>query len=87
MSKDKNQKIKCDVDSCKFNNSEEQKCDLEEIKVSSTCDNNDCKCTEETICDSFEEKEDNEPLNNEQESDTEIDEYEEIEVEEEIEEE
>ncbi len=55
MSKDGKQKIKCDVYSCKHNNKEDNICDLEEIKVSCTCDNDDCDCNNDTICYSFEE--------------------------------
>ncbi len=58
MSKDKKQTIKCDVHSCKYNNTEDNFCDLDEIKFSCTCDNDDCECTNDTICYSFEEDED-----------------------------
>ena len=53
--KKNNQTIKCDVTSCAFNNSKKNFCDLEEIKVSSkeTCD---CDTKKDTICDSFEAK-------------------------------
>ena len=53
-----NQTIKCDVESCKYNNTDNYECELDEIKVSCNCANDDCTCSEETICDSFEEKED-----------------------------
>lgn len=56
MSKDKKQTIKCDVDTCKFNNTDDKLCELDEIKVSCICDSDDCRSTDETICDSFEEK-------------------------------
>lgn len=56
MSKNKKQTIKCDVDSCKFNNSKENSCELEEIQISCSCDKDDCRCNDETICDSFSEK-------------------------------
>lgn len=55
MSKDKKQIIKCDVESCKYNNIDDKLCELDEIKVSCICDNDDCRSTDETICDSFEE--------------------------------
>ena len=45
--------IKCDVESCKHNNCENVCCELDEIKISCTCNNNCCKKTEETICQSF----------------------------------
>lgn len=51
--KKKNQKIKCEVDSCKYNDSCKN-CSLDEIKVSCNCGNPNCK--DETICDSFEEQ-------------------------------
>ena len=56
MSKDKKQTIKCDVESCKYNNTDDKLCELDEIKVSCICDNDDCRSNDETICDSFEEK-------------------------------
>lgn len=46
-----NQKIKCDVDSCKYNDCSEKRCQLNEIKIS--CDYR-ADCKDETICDSFE---------------------------------
>lgn len=49
-----NQTIKCEVESCKYNN-EEGICDLEEIQVGCNCDNDKCECTDETICQSFKE--------------------------------
>ena len=54
----KDQTIKCDVESCKYNNTDNCECELDEIKISCNCANDDCTCSEETICDSFEEKED-----------------------------
>lgn len=52
---DDNKSIKCDVESCKYNDNTEKYCTLNEIKVSSTCDS--CSaCKKETICDSFEER-------------------------------
>ena len=47
--------IKCEVESCKYNNKANSYCTLNEIKVSSTCDNCNAR-KKETICDSFEEK-------------------------------
>ncbi len=52
----KNQKIGCDVESCKHCNCDDHECLLKEIKVS-----NDCKCADskkDTICDSFDKRED-----------------------------
>ena len=55
MSKKKsNSSIKCDVDSCKYNNCEEGTCELESISVSCLCDDDDCCDCEDTICQSFE---------------------------------
>ena len=55
MSKKKdNSKIKCSVESCKNNNCEEGTCTLNEISVNCTCDNKDCCCCDETVCESFE---------------------------------
>lgn len=51
----KNQKIKCDVDSCCYNDIDHSLCNLQEIKVCS-CNCNDVSCKSETICDSFEAK-------------------------------
>lgn len=36
---DSNKSIKCEVESCKYNNKADSYCTLNEIKVSSTCDN------------------------------------------------
>ncbi len=52
-----NQNIKCDVTNCKFNNSDTNECNLEEIDVSCTCDKCNCNTKKETICNSFKEKE------------------------------
>lgn len=49
----KKQKIKCDVDSCKHQNSDDKVCELDEIKVSCTCNNDECECNDETVCESF----------------------------------
>lgn len=51
---DNNKSIKCDVESCKYNNTSDKYCTLNEIKVSSTCNGCDAK-KKETICDSFKE--------------------------------
>ena len=52
--KDSNSNIKCDVVSCNYNNCEEGTCSLEEIKISCSCDNDECLDCGETICQSFE---------------------------------
>lgn len=51
----KNQKIKCNVESCDFNDCKCNECTLKEIEVSCDCDchNNDVKEKSETICQSF----------------------------------
>ena len=49
-----NKNIKCDVDTCKHNNKDEECCELESVKISCTCNNDECECTEETVCQSFE---------------------------------
>ena len=53
--KKKNQNINCDVISCKHNKNNE-KCDLDEIKISSDTDTS-TEEKDETICDSFEKDE------------------------------
>ena len=50
--------IKCDVEECKYNDIKEERCSLDEIKVTSSSDNNECVDTEDTSCDSFETEED-----------------------------
>ena len=60
-----NSSIKCDAESCKHQNYDKGECELEQIKVTCTCDNNECDCSNDTICDSFECKEECE--NNEEE--------------------
>lgn len=52
---DNNKSIKCNVESCKYNNSDDKYCTLNEIKVSTTKDPCDT-CKKETICDSFKDK-------------------------------
>lgn len=49
-----NKAIKCDVRSCKHNDCDY--CTLEKVSITCNCDNDDCMCKEETICDSFREK-------------------------------
>ncbi len=55
----KEQRIKCDVESCKYQNDKNGKCILEEIQISSNCGcpSNDISDSEETICASFEYQE------------------------------
>ena len=53
----KETKVKCDVESCKHNDDKE--CELKELDISCTCDNDECEEKEETICKSFEKKEKN----------------------------
>jgi len=56
--KKKNQNIKCNVDSCRYNDCDHNACCLDEIKVGCCgCDNPNCR--EDTACDSFEEKKSN----------------------------
>lgn len=65
-----NDKIKCDVNSCTHNNTDDKCCELESIKISCTCDVNECHDCKETICESFEETGSN-ITNNEYEVDSE----------------
>ena len=53
MTKKNNGKIFCDVESCQHNNQKNSTCELDSIKVSCTCNHDECDCTENTICDSF----------------------------------
>ncbi len=55
---EKNEHIKCDVESCVHNDCEENYCCLDEIKVSCNCPKDDAKEKKETVCESFECKED-----------------------------
>lgn len=57
MSKENNN-IKCDVETCKHN--EDKCCDLDEVKISCNCGCDECNCVDDTICESFEEKESDE---------------------------
>ena len=50
-----NKNIKCDVESCKYNSTNDSNCTLKEIKVTALNDSSDA-CKKETICDSFKEK-------------------------------
>ena len=54
MKNKKKDKIKCDVDTCTHNNSNDKCCELDSIKISCTCNNDECECLEETVCQSFE---------------------------------
>ena len=51
----KNQKIKCNVESCDFNDCKSNLCNLKEIEVSCDCGCNNDKVKEKTktICKSF----------------------------------
>jgi len=51
----KETKVKCEVKNCKHN--EEKQCDLDELDISCTCDNENCEDKKETICKSFEKEE------------------------------
>lgn len=53
MKNKNNNKIKCDVDTCAYNDNGSKCCELDSIKVSCTCNNDECECCEETICQSF----------------------------------
>lgn len=48
------QLIKCDVESCKHQNSEDGCCKLPEIKVNCCCNPEEASDKDVTICDSFE---------------------------------
>ncbi len=52
----KKQNIKCDVETCKFQNCDKNECELDEIKVSCNCgcNNDEVEDNEETTCASFE---------------------------------
>ena len=49
----KNQKIKCNVNSCDFNDINCDECTLKQIKVSCSCNNHNVHEKSETICSSF----------------------------------
>lgn len=72
----KKQKIKCDVESCKHQNTDEKMCELDEIKVSCTCNNDECECNDETVCESFESANEEDIDNSDIEVDVDIDEEE-----------
>lgn len=50
----KNQKINCNVCSCKFNNEASNVCELEEILVAPCKGCNNGKAKDESMCDSYE---------------------------------
>ena len=72
----KKQKIKCDVESCKHQNTDEKMCELDEIKVSCTGNNDECECNDETVCESFESALEEDIDNSDIEVDVDIDEEE-----------
>ena len=49
-------KINCNVKNCRYNDNDEEECTLNEIDVKSFCDDDSCE-KDDTICDSFEKKE------------------------------
>lgn len=51
---DKNQRIKCEVQSCKFQDKTNNYCDLSEIEVGCDCNKKEAKNIGATICKSFE---------------------------------
>lgn len=46
-----NQKIKCSVESCKYNDCDCKECTLKEIKIA--CDCKKAEAKDDTICDSY----------------------------------
>lgn len=50
----KDTKVKCNVDSCKYNKS--YNCNLDVLNISCTCNNHDCSNKTETICNNFSKK-------------------------------
>lgn len=52
----KSQKINCEVDSCKFQSSDNKLCTLNEIMVghNNNCDSKNVESKNSTLCDSFE---------------------------------
>ena len=50
----KNNSIKCDVETCIYNNKKENYCKLSEIKISCNCCGDEVTSKDETICGSFE---------------------------------
>ena len=59
MKQETNNNIKCDVKSCEYHNQDLKCCNLNEIKVSCTCNSNKDSVNdkEETICATFKKKE------------------------------
>lgn len=49
-----NQKINCDVESCKFQDDTDCKCTLDEIKVGCECGSKEVEKETATVCRSFE---------------------------------
>lgn len=47
----KDTKVKCDVENCKYNSC--NNCNLDELDISCTCAGCDCSTKTETICKSF----------------------------------
>ena len=72
----KKNKISCDVEDCKYNDAEEGKCELDEIKVGYSDDSDECYDSSDTACESFESNEESDyELNDEvYEVDSELDE-------------
>lgn len=54
---DKNQKINCTVESCAYNDSDNQECELDEIVVEPNNDATTGEAEEESMCGSYEETE------------------------------
>lgn len=50
---EKNQRIYCNVNSCKFNDKNKEVCELEEIRVCACLGCNTSKAKEESMCDSY----------------------------------
>ena len=53
---DRNQKIKCNVESCTFNNCKKNLCELNEIKVCACHNCNTGKPEDESMCGSYKSK-------------------------------
>lgn len=53
---EKNQRIRCNVSSCKYNNEISELCELEEIKVAACKGCNNGKAEDESMCDSYRNK-------------------------------
>lgn len=52
-----NPSIKCDVETCTYNDCKTKYCKLKEIKVSCNCNNNEVNNKDETICNSYKKNE------------------------------